>query len=448
MKLILLKLGLFLVLVLHGATSEYAIAADVVGQGFYLPEFDLSAKNLLGGHKIFNSMPVNCLSKSIENSVLSHFTFFSNTADFYTSLSSTSSLSAGLRNSFTLGVTLDSTTSSVSGTSRKIKGTTLQISSINSAVSLIATCTHTTLELAPNFAQEFEMLSATIKKPWLEAEWSQYKDFLKKYGSHIVEVVELGTSIYQHCFSKETESYSQRQFKVKACANLAGPTNVGKVNVTACAGISKKETGFDSNIDTSSRLVVRGGSEETRALLYSSRTNENIEKLIKEAESFSQPVQYRFESVWELLMIRYSGTEHYAKARNLEAYYKGYATMSCRYRYRSNVVLQVFNHTKESTPAHPMYECKIPPKGCTVDNDCQYRAAFWCQCKGDSCIRYGKKAHSGDTHIVANPFTGDGWGWQGCDLYGLACYCVNNKIWTVIWKQGDNSKSQKHLYEK
>ena len=123
MKLILLKLGLFLVLVLHGATSEYAIPADVVGQGFYLPETNLNAETLLGGRTIFTSIPDDCFSKLINiNKVFSHSEFYSNTDDYYSSLSSSSSLSAGLRNSFTFGITLDGTAGSASGTSRKIKG--------------------------------------------------------------------------------------------------------------------------------------------------------------------------------------------------------------------------------------------------------------------------------------------------------------------------------------
>lgn len=50
--------------------------------------------------------------------------------------------------------------------------------------------------------------------------------FLDKYGSHIVRDVVSGASIYQYVFAKSSENLSQRDLTVKACASLAGPTQV------------------------------------------------------------------------------------------------------------------------------------------------------------------------------------------------------------------------------
>ena len=92
--------------------------------------------------------------------------------------------------------------------------------------------------------------------------WRSYNDFLDDYGSHVVTSVMRGVRIKEMSFSRSSESYSERDFQVKSCVSFAGPTSVGKVGVSACANISKQESSKASDMSTTDKLFVRGGSKK------------------------------------------------------------------------------------------------------------------------------------------------------------------------------------------
>ena len=435
----MILLVLSIVFFLHGAT---AIPDSGVGQSFYLPNHDLNSASLQGGFPIFESLQEECFKQSNEHTVDSNTAYYENTATFYNSLSSTFSLSADLENDFTMGATLDGSTNSISGSSRTVKGLTLQVYSRASKDYLISTCSHHGT-LSSSVSQDFEKLSPTIKKPWIDAEWAPYDVFLKKYGSHFVTQVYYGSALYQHCFSDSSQSYTQREYSIKACVDFAGPTEAGKLNISACAGLTSNEIDSVSSLAISSRLVIRGGTDDTRAELYTSRTNEKIEKFLKEASKTHQPIQYRFEAIWTLLKAKYINTEHFPKALNLEAYYKGYKGYQCSYQAQAGVELQKFNYNDQSTADYPIFHCIIPPQGCQVDDDCHYRDAFWCECRGSSCLRhYQTTTNTGKTRKYAAPFTESGWGWQGCARHGFTCSCDDrNWNWLEVWRQSLDEKN-------
>ena len=256
--------------------------------------------------------------------------------------------------------------------------------------------------------------------------------FLETYGSHIVREVVYGSSIYQHCFAESSRSYTKREFGVKSCVEFAGPTQVGKLGVKVCGNISQEEINSVQNMETSSLLVLRGGTPETRAQLYKTRTKDIIAKFLLEANKTHQPIRYKYIAVWTLLQSKYIGTEHFNKAINLEYFYKGFLNYGCNYQVDKNTVLQKFVNAPQGSSRYPAYKCVIAPDGCHSDNDCHYRDAFWCECRGDSCVRYYKG--SGIQKTVAKVFRGSGWGWQGCSLSFFQCYCSSpNYHWKMVW---------------
>ena len=429
----MILLVLSIVFFLHGAT---AIHDSGLGQSFYLPNYDLNSESLQGGFPIFEPLPEECLKTTNMFTVESKTAYYEDTATFYKSLSSTFSLSADVENDFTMGATLDGSTNSISGSTRTVKGLTLQVYSTASKDYLISSCLRRGT-LSQSVSKNFENLSPTIEKPWTDAEWAPYDVFLKNYGSHYVTQVYYGSALYQYCFSDTSRSYTQKQYSIKACVNFAGPTVAPTLNISACAGLTSDEIKSVSSLATSSRLVVRGGTDNTRAELYTSRTNEKIKEFLKEANETHQPIQYRFESIWSLLKARYMNTKHFPKALNLEAYYKGYKGFQCSHQAIAGVELQKFTHTEQSTPSYPSFHCIIPPQGCQVDDDCHHRFPHWCECKGSSCLRhYLTTTDTGKTRKYAAPYKEEGWGWQGCTRQDFTCGCHDrNWNWLEVWRQ-------------
>ena len=330
-----------------------------------------------------------------------------------------------------MGTTLDVTTQSISEEKRTVSGVTLDVRAVRSVEYLEKSCSHE-LVLNENVRRSFENLPPTISEPWIQSSWREYKIFLNTYGSHIVREVFYGSSIYQHCFSESSRSYTQREYAVKSCVEFAGPTLVGSLDVQACANISQEEINSVQRSETSSLLVLRGGSPETRSLLHQTRTKDTIAQFLLEADETHQPIEYKYIAVWTLLQSKYIGTEHFNKAINLEYFYKGFLNYGCDYRVYKNTVLQKFVNAPQGSSEHTAYKCVIAPDGCHSDNDCHYRHAFWCECRGDSCVR--DSGGSGNQKTVATIFRGRGWAWQGCSLGFFKCYCSNpNNYWRVVW---------------
>ena len=423
-------LSVFTALVLLGDVQSH----PSIGSGFYIPKYNLLGEDLFGGYKFFKKIPKKCIKTQKLSVNYDADAYFSNTKSFYNSLSTQSSLSVELQSDFTMGTTLDATTKSVSGQTRKVSGVTLDIHAARSVDYLEATCAHR-LVLNNNVRNSFEQLPLKIKKPWKKSSWYKYQLFLETYGSHIVKQVVYGSSIYQHCFAKSSEDYTKREFSVKACVQLEGPTQVGKLGVKTCGNISQEEINSVSSLATSSLLILRGGSAETRAELDKHRTKNLIVKFLFEANKTHQPIRYKFDAVWTLLQSKYIGTEHFDKAINLEYFYKGFLNYGCKYKVDKKFALQKFIRVPQKNSKHPEYKCILAPEGCHSDNDCHFRAPNWCECRGDSCVRYyEKKLDTGSEKVVAKMYRGSNWGWQGCTTSFFSCYCTNPKThWKVVW---------------
>ena len=435
---------LLLAALLHfgGALTSFA----PVAQSFFLPQYDMLSDNLLGGATLFGSVPDDCIQSTNIPELVDSQTFYKNTETLYSAITSSTSVSAELKGDYTLGVSLDMVTSHVSGSSRTVSGTTIMTYSYKSVSFITQDCLRRGL-LKSNFKYDFERLSATINGPHLDSSWARYESFLSIYGSHLVKKATYGSSIYQYSFAEESENYSERNFTVSACVALAGSTDVGKVNVSACTGVTKEEAERSTSLRTSNKLILRGGTSETRAALYQRRTPELIALFMLEAEESTIPILYQYMSIWDLLKTKYLGTQHFTKAVNLEKYFLGFKAFGCPYLYNNMIELQKFVPAKESTPSNPMYRCMIAHSGCHRNSDCQFMRPAWCACYGTSCVKHNEVTQ--DTGVVKKvPVinTSSRWGWQGCKTKMLSCYCKHDLTPLEIWPMSADAYSTQYTY--
>ena len=422
--------SLFTLLLLYGAAAAEAYQAG--GTSYFIPDYNLLGDDMVGGYHVFKDLPQDCIIHTefpVLDSVEKHV---KNTEAFYSNLATLASISGELTTDFTMGTTLDATTQLTSGSERTVSGFTFVLHSRASEDVLQASCMAG--ELDDTLAQTFESLPQKIDMPWLTSSWPEYESFLKTYGSHVVRNVHYGCSLYQHTYATASKEYTQREFEIKACGDIAGPT--GNLDVSVCSGVTAEDIASVSSMESSSRFVARGGTDETRAQLYAERTDELITKFLSETETTQQPILYKYAPIWVILKSKYLGTEHFAKALNLEAFYKGYLNYGCQYRETGNTVLQNFTHSPQSTDAHPIYQCVIPSEGCQDDNDCHQRAPNWCECRGDSCVRhYQEVLGTGDVKTVAEVHQNTGWAGPGCEVDWFTCYCVDAGFtWEVVWE--------------
>lgn len=373
-----------------------------------------------------------------------NFNYYKDTKSLYSSLTTSAGLSTSLQADYSLSFTLDSASKGISGFEHTVTGNSLLMVASTHQTLLNKDCINNPQTLDKHFLADFVKLPITIPSPWLKNSWTPYNLFLAKYGSHVVTSITFGSMINQMAFAETSENYSERDFQVKSCLSLAGPTEVGKLNVSLCGGIDKSEISRVTSMTMSDQLVVRGGTPDTRNHLIQERTPELITKFMNEANTTNSTIKYGFKSVWDILQVAFAGIDqdNLIRAINLEYYYLGYLNYGCDYRATSTgVVLQKFDQTSTSTPESPQYQCSLGPEGCHSDDDCHYKP-IWCSCRGSSCIHYDhKKLSTGGDKVVAYANTDEDWGWHGCGwkkwAAGFKCICYEPHVWQVVWS-GDN----------
>ena len=450
---------IFLFLVLH-LSATYAVRSPV-GEVYYLTKVDVLGEKLFGGAPVLVNITSDCFACQKVEILDDTSSFFQDTGEFYSSITEDYSLGAALKRDFTLGFTLDQTTSHISQSNRTVKGSTLNVVSKSAECIVKPQCIYNEAmhTVSPSFLAEFEKLPRNIQLPGGEFNFSAYEHFLNEFGSHVVTGVTYGSRMYQHCFSTAEENYNARNYTVRACVAFSGGTDVTKTNVSTCAGITEEEATSSMSLDVSTRLVLRGGTKETRAKLYAERTNELIAKFLNESDT-EEPVEYSFTAVWSLLGQKYIGTEHYAKVRHLEGYYLGVKNFNCSLIMKEESggggwAMQGFAETDYSTADVPSYKCYIPYSGCHEDSDCHYSANIACQCHGDTCFKSEtRRLNNGELREYVRPVYDSGWYWQGCHLNFFACSCRNSEAfeWKTIWEQdtdgADNGKMMRSLHSK
>jgi len=433
--LITLSLYAFSITTSFGAEDDF----NPLGMGVYLPKF-----NLLGylddtGIQILNPSALQQCTKRATKDVSSRdFYFYKDTRSFYSSVATTTGLETNLQSDFSLGFTLDHASKSVSGSTRKIAGSLLLIKASYRQDTVDKSCLLDQKNFDESFLSNFQRLPTMIHEPWEFNSWKGYDMFLKQYGSHVVTSTVLGSSINQAVFAESFNSYSERDFQVKACLSLGYKL----FRLSACSGITKSEKSRVSSMSFKDDLVIRGGTAETRNKLLKHRTNDLIEQFMNEAKTTSTAVQFSFTSLWDILEPLYAGkdTDNYARALNLANYYLGFLNYRCDKISQGGQVLQMFNTARGSSPTLPKYECSLAPEGCQKDGDCRYKFLKGCYCKGESCIRYREEIlDTGKTRMTAYT-NSDKWKGHGCKLHSLKCFCHPSLERTTVWTRVDKRR--------
>ena len=382
-------------------------------------------------NSIFDPLPSECFKKIINTTKSScNFDYYKNTKAFYKSLATESSLSASLTSTFTLGATVSVATKGKSSEKSEVSGISLIKQALAEKIYVDKKCLTSakTSTLNEEFMEYLEELPLKIDHPWFPNFWEEYKTFLDKYGSHVITSVETGSRFQQMVFAESSESYSQRDFQLKACILAAGPTNVGKLNVSACSSVNSSEVLKAKNMSTSETRFVRGGLRDTNSALTKGTSAELIEKLMNEADEAPSPVQHTFKPVWEILKDRFkTGSKNHIRATILQYYYSGYLGYGCLYSKSGDVEVQKFDYTKQSESKKPELECSLAKEGCHNDDDCHYVIGAWCTCKGKTCVRYKSvKQITGQTKNTAY-INKRKWDWKGCGwkVAGSWCTCKN-----------------------
>ena len=423
-------------------SHKLAVADDRhdIGRSFFIPKTDI-LDDLSGGYKILQSNMEGCIHEVSDPKIERSFVFYEDEQSFYNFLGTEVSIGGKLMNAFTMGATLTSVSNGMRASDSSIEGATLDIASYNREAYIDVDCIYGS-ELVKEVKAQFELLPTHINKPEQKASWIEYDSFLKTFGSHFVEKVYYGSRISQYIFSKHTKSYNSREFNIKTCEKFEGLTNIGKSGVSPCQGFNKNDTKAVEQMEVNSKLIVKGGTDKTRTALSAERTKDLIEKFISEADQGKIPIRYAYIAIWTLLKSIYLHTEHLARAVNLENYYKGYLNFGCPLQTINALVVQKFQFV--GGYKLPAYKCILTPIGCHQDEDCHRHLNHWCECKGDTCIRYHKKFDHliGTTRLVPYAFHDSGWYDQGCvksSFFG-PCECSDsNKIWKTIWKSHDES---------
>ena len=177
--------------------------------------------------------------------------------------------------------------------------------------------------LKGTYLKDLEDLPVNIENP---NSWREYRNFLKKYGSHAVTSVKHGSRFQQMTFAESSKAYTERDFQVKACVLAAEPTQVGKVGVSACLEVSQSEISKASKMSTSEKRFVKGGKRETNSKLANRATSvELLGQLMSEADEFPAFVQHTFLAIWTILQSRFKlKYPNNIRAANLEYYYLGF----------------------------------------------------------------------------------------------------------------------------
>ena len=404
----------------------------ILGKAIYVPEEDLLG-SIPNGISFFADVKDSCQRKLDMATTEKDQTFYRNTADFYKSVATETNLKAGYEGAFSLGLTLDVTTKSVSGGSRDVSGTSISLATKSFVQQLKPYCLYGS-SLASLVAADFAALPTQIKNPWYKSSWRDYQHFLETHGSHVITAVTFGSSVNQYAFAESKSSYTQKQFTVKACASLAVPVK-GKISLSVCSGVSKEDIQKTSNLRMTTSITVRGGSINLRNRLLYERTSDLIIQFLSEGNTHPTPIAYTLTPIWEILRRHSLTTSENKNARvqalNLESYFDGYLNFGCPYKAsirHGTPPLQKFDYASHSSSSNPVFQCSLAPQGCHHSDDCHYQIGVKCQCKGPSCIRYGEvKTANGKSRATAAPNYGKNWSWMGCDwkLWGSICHCRN-----------------------
>ena len=424
---------------------------DELGKGINLRKTNLLGDFQENEAKVFETLPETCFKRQKLHYSGSNFDYYKSTKSFYSKMAASAGLEASLESAFTLGTTLNSVIRTTESKESQVSGMALNVRALTEKILVKKDCLDNVeiSNLTKRFLKDFEKLPLAFKLPMLANSWKAYNVFLETYGSHVITSVKRGSSIKQTTFAESSKSYSQRDFQVNSCIKLAGPVSVSKVGVEACANVSKSEESKASNMNTVDKLIVKGGTKETRNKLMNDRSKELIEQLLNEAGESDASVEHTFRSIWDILQSRFGiGSENYVRAVNLQYYYLGFLNYGCPFIESRMVHIQKFDYTRGSSKESPEFECSLAAEGCHHPDDCGYRLGVWCACKGKSCVQYKSvKQDTGISKLTAQANTHEDLEGHGCSwkVPWFVCDCYNKNIGfrKQVWRMPNRDAVQK-----
>lgn len=318
--------------------------------------------------------------------------------------------------------------------------------------------------LKDEFKNDFRKLPVTVKDAHDDRAWMPFHDFMKKWGSHIVDTAYTGARYSSWSSASTSRRYSRQQLEARACLKAEGKRGDGALEV--CKRYDESEREKASQLTgVFDRRCVRGGTEDTRNKLEHEMANKNlIEKFLQEDDADEQPVWFEYMPVWDFLIERSDrGSDDEKRALGLQAYYEGWMATGCPLvtttgQANNNAQMMVPEYTKEKKHTGH-YLCIRRCQGChDYNNDCHFEVAQAC------CRAYGPSALrpvSGDFVIRAADYNS---GWcdpnNGCQYsIGSGCHCEKSNQeegckyeyplnpndaslkYKIIWNQHDSHRT-------
>ncbi|EDO42409.1 predicted protein, partial [Nematostella vectensis] len=350
-----------------------------LGDGFYFSENDVLSSDLRPqGYTIAQNIPPHCITRYSRAESGEQSTYHRSTKEFYANFADSADLEDELRTDLAFKTSYDKVTKGLSAGNKDISGYSLKLYAYSHSIGICGDCLNN-FPFSEDILEEFFRLPAKIKDPSLPLSWFGFGYFLGRTGTHVIKSVLYGKQIQQYAFAKSSARLRQYDFHIKACSSLKKESS-GKL--APCRRIDKSDG--DRLEFMSTTTVVRGGRVEQRADLLTGVNDENAYDFLSTINDDNiSALEFKYKPIWDLLKIRFYGTEHYPKAKLLETYFKALKNFGCETTKIGYYVVQKMRYAPQSIPQNPSFQCVIRNKGCMTNNDCHY---IWdkayCSCNG------------------------------------------------------------------
>ncbi len=245
------------------------------------------------------------------------------------------------------------------------------------------------------------------------ASWAPYINFLRQ-GSHVVTQQLLGSRFQQWESSSAESAVAISTLKAKACATVEGIDETGGGwSVRGCQGYSEAQKRSAATTQSSDHTVILGGGSEARNNLLKGVTKETLDAFIDSADAATQPIQFLYKPVWEILISTYHGScskdgkgsaacDNLQRAYNLQAAYEAQIALHCPLLSSGGHRYQAMRIDSTDAQGVSTYACRAEKTGCKADRDCHVGGSGTvCYCYGPSCFDTGEEIAGTSSHRTA-----------------------------------------------
>ncbi|XP_032222615.2 DELTA-alicitoxin-Pse2b [Nematostella vectensis] len=430
-------------LLFHAAVARPPRSNDengLLGHSLYLPETDMMTEIPLEG--LYNSdyIPESCIRESNRDTSTKETIYFRSTKEVYTTLARTTAVDEELAADQVLKASLDAVAGDISAkTTESLTGYSIEMTAERLSRGISADCL-SDFSFSSGFMNDFQSLPRVYSNNNRYVFFEKYLRFLKTRGTHFIKSVTFGASVRHYSFGKASQSFSQNDFRIKSCIKLAelAKTTVDELDIKDCRGVTAEDTARVNKMAISSRVVIRGGTLDSRINLLFTPTDDKIRTFLDAGYWEVVPISYTMVEIWELLKIKFFGTPNYARAKNLEDYFKGVLMFECSQIVINGYIMQRYVRSTWSSDDRPSYECQLRSQGCMDDGDCHYRVVpAECSCHGPSCIEHKREARTdGSVKVVPYAWRSERatrWGCRGGNPLPTTCGCEYPAQFTKVW---------------